>query len=339
MAPGDVHAHDPGDHPGHAHHDHSSHAHNHSQARGHGHAHGHHGHAHAPIATGHRFAAGVALNLGFVAVEAAWGFLANSLALLADAGHNLSDVLGLLLAWAATVLARRRPSQRRTYGLRKSTVMASLANAVLLLVVSGAIAWEAVRRFGAPEPVATTEVIVVAAIGVVINGVTALLFLHGRHNDLNIRGAFLHMAADAGLSLGVVISALAMIATGWLWLDPATSLVIVVIIAASTWGLLRDSLDLALDAVPANIDLPAVSHYLRELPGVAAVHDLHIWAMSTTETALTAHLVRPGCGTDDGWLADIAEALRNRFTINHVTLQIENGDGLKACRLEPEDVV
>ena len=305
------------------------------------HAHGrtdHHGHAHSDP-TGRRFAIGIALNVGFVAIEAAWGILANSLALLADAGHNLSDVLGLLLAWAATILARRRPTGRRTYGLRKSTVMASLANAVLLLVVSGAIAWEAIRRFTAPEAVATIEVMVVAAIGVVINGATALLFLRGRRGDLNIQGAFLHMAADAGLSLGVVVSALAMMATGWLWLDPATSLVIVAVITIGTWQLLRDSLDLALDAVPAGIDAPAVARYLEGLPGVTAVHDLHIWAMSTTETALTVHLIRPGTGTDDGWLADVGETLRSRFGIPHATLQIENGDGLQACRLAPEDVV
>lgn len=319
-------------------HDHHNHGHGHDHGQGHGLGHGHHGHSHGTL-TGYRFAIGVALNLGFVVVEAAWGFFANSLALLADAGHNLSDVLGLLLAWAASILARRRPSRRRTYGMRKSTVMASLANAVLLLVVSGAIAWEAMRRFGAPEPVATTDVIIVAAIGVIINGATALLFVQGRRGDLNIQGAFLHMAADAGLSLGVVVSALAMMATGWLWLDPATSLAIVVVITVSTWGLLRDSLDLALDAVPANIDVQAVSSYLQELSGVTAVHDLHIWAMSTTETALTSHLVRPGTGIDDGWLADVAETLRSRFAIDHVTLQVENGDGREACRLAAEDAV
>jgi cobalt-zinc-cadmium efflux system protein len=288
---------------------------------------------------GRRFALGVALNLGFVVLEAIYGILANSLSLLADAGHNLSDVLGLVLAWAATILARRQPTERRTYGMRKSTIMASLTNAVLLLVVSGALAWEAVRRFAAPEPVAETEVMVVAAIGVVINGATALLFAAGRERDLNIRGAFLHMAADAAISLGVVISALAIVATGWLWLDPATSLVIVAIIAVGTWSLLRDSLDLALDAVPAGIDPEAVEAYLGGLAGVTAVHDLHIWAMSTTEAALTVHLVRPGAGTDDAWLADITETLRQRFAIPHATIQVENGDGPEACRLAPTYVV
>lgn len=309
----------------------SAHSHRHQQAEAVA------GHRDDPL--GRRFALGVALNLGFVGIEAAYGFLANSLALLADAGHNLSDVLGLVLAWAATILARRQPTGRRTYGLRKSTVMASLANAVLLLVVIGAIAWEAVRRFGVPEPVAATEVMIVAAIGVVINGATALLFLSGRQHDLNIRGAFMHMAADAGISLGVVLSALAMTATGLLWLDPATSLVIVVVIAVGTWGLLRDSLDLALDAVPSGIDPEAVAGFLASQPGVTAVHDLHIWAMSTTEAALTVHLVRPGAGTDDAWLAEITETLRRRFTIPHATIQVENGDGPEACRLAPAHVV
>jgi cobalt-zinc-cadmium efflux system protein len=311
----------------------------------HGGAHAHH--HHPPHAAdcgpadriGRRFALGVALNLGFVVLEAVYGLLANSLSLLADAGHNLSDVLGLVLAWAATILARRQPTGRRTYGLRKSTIMASLTNAVLLLVVSGALAWEALRRFAAPEPVAATEVMVVAAIGVVINGATALLFAAGRHRDLNIRGAFLHMAADAAISLGVVLSALAIVVTGWLWLDPATSLAIVAVIAIGTWSLLRDSLDLALDAVPAGIDPEAVGAYLGGLCGVTAVHDLHIWAMSTTEAALTVHLVRPGAGTDDAWLADITETLRHRFAIPHATIQVENGDGPEACRLAPSHVV
>lgn len=306
-----------------------------------GNAHSHHDHPAVAADTrlGRRFALGVGLNLGFVVIEATWGIFANSLALLADAGHNLSDVLGLVLAWAATILARRQPSERRTYGLRKSTIMASLANAVLLLVVSGALAWEAVRRFAEPQPVSETEVMMVAALGVVINGATALLFLAGRKRDLNIQGAFLHMAADAGISLGVVLSALAIMVTGWLWLDPATSLVIVAVIAVGTWGLLRNSLDLALDAVPAGIDADAVASYLAGLPGVTAVHDLHIWAMSTTEAALTAHLVRPGAGPDDAWLTDVTDTLRIRFAIPHATLQIENGDGPEACRLAPAHVV
>ncbi len=313
----------------------------------HGGGHAHHSHHHhsAPGAEGagthldRRFALGVALNLGFVGVEAAYGIIANSLSLLADAGHNLGDVLGLVLAWAATILARRRPTGRRTYGLRKSTVMASLTNAVVLLVVSGALAWEAVRRFAAPEPVAEIDVMIVAAIGVVINGATALLFAAGREHDLNIRGAFLHMAADAGVSLGVVLSALAILSTGWLWLDPATSLLIVAVIAVGTWSLLRDSLDLALDAVPAGINPEAVRAYLGGLAGVTAVHDLHIWAMSTTEAALTVHLVRPGAGTDDAWMADLTETLRHRFAIPHATIQVENGDGPDACALAPAHVV
>jgi cobalt-zinc-cadmium efflux system protein len=312
----------------------SSHAH----ADGHAHAHGH-GHSHAPDSIGRAFAIGVALNTGFVCVEAIYGFLANSLALLADAGHNLSDVLSLLLAWGGTLLARRGPSGRRTYGFKKSSIMASLVNAVLLLVVSGALAWEAVRRFSDPQPVASGEVIIVAAIGVVVNGATAMLFMAGRKRDINIRGAFLHMAADAGISLGVVLAAAVMMFTHWLWLDPVASLAIVVVIAIGTWGLLRDSVDMALDAVPSGIDPQAVETYLAGLAGVDAVHDLHIWGMSTTDTALTVHLVRPGAGTDDAWLCTITDTLHTRFGIAHATIQIENGDGPDPCRLAAADVV
>ena len=312
-------------------------------AHAHGHAHGHgHGHGHGIMGgdtVGRAFAIGILLNTGFVCVEAVYGLLANSMALLADAGHNLSDVLSLLMAWGATALARRGPTGRRTYGLKKSSIMASLANAVLLLVVTGAIAWEAIRRFADPQPVAGDDVVAVAAIGVVINGLTALLFMSGRKRDINVKGAFLHMAADAGVSLAVVVAAVAMMATGWLWLDPLMSLVIVAVIAVGTWGLLRDSLDLALDAVPASIDERAVTAYLAGLPGVAAVHDLHIWGMSTTETALTAHLVRPEAGIDDAWLCSVSEALHQRFGIAHATLQVENGDGPDPCRLAPPDVV
>jgi cobalt-zinc-cadmium efflux system protein len=315
--------------------------HGHAHDQEHGHWHGH-VHGHGIIggdAVGRAFAIGIVLNTGFVCVEAVYGLLANSMALLADAGHNLSDVLSLLLAWGATVLARRGPTGRRTYGLKKSSIMASLANAVLLLVVTGAIAREAIRRFAVPQPVAGDDVVVVAAIGVVINGLTALLFMSGRKRDINVKGAFLHMAADAGVSLAVVAAAVAMMATGWLWLDPLMSLVIVAVIAVGTWGLLRDSLDMALDAVPAGIDELAVTAYLAGLPGVAAVHDLHIWGMSTTETALTAHLVRPEAGIDDAWLSSVSEALHQRFGIAHATIQVENGDGPDPCRLAPPDVV
>jgi cobalt-zinc-cadmium efflux system protein len=294
------------------------------------------GHTHVRDGYNRAFAIGVALNLAFVVVEGTAGLLADSLALLADAGHNLSDVLGLLLAWGTTMLAQRRPSYRRTYGLRKSSIMAALGNAMMILVAIGAIAWEAVRRLSDPQPVAGNTMMAVAAIGVVVNTATALLFLSRRKRDINVRGAFVHMAADAAVSFGVVVAALLMLMTGWLWLDPTMSLIIIAIIGAGTWGLLRDSLDLALDAVPAGIDRDAVETYLAALPGVSAVHDVHIWAMSTTETALTVHLVRPGAGTDDSLLADASKVLHERFGIAHATFQIENGD---ACHLAPAEVV
>src|SRR5690348_15375416 len=263
----------------HADHDHGGHDHDHN----HGHSHGGHGHSHAPASFDRAFLIGIVLNTGFVIAEAAYGFIANSLALLADAGHNLSDVLGLLLAWVAASLAKRRPSARFTYGMKRTPILASLANAMLLLVASGAIVLEAVQRLGDPAPVAETTVIWVALIGIVINGVTALGFMAGRKNDLNIRGAFLHMVADAGVSLGLVVIAL--------------------VIVAGTWSLLKESISLSLDAVPERIDRRAIETYLGGLPGVTEVHDLHIWAMSTTEVALTAHLVRPGASLDDGLLA------------------------------------
>ena len=265
--------------------------------------------------------------------------MTGSLALLADAGHNLSDVLGLLMAWGAVALAKQLPTARRTYGLRKGTILASLANAGLLLVAVGAIVWEAVRRFGAPEPVAPGPVIIVAAIGVVINTATALMFMRG-HNDLNVRGAFLHMAADAAVSLGVVFAAIVIwMVPGWTWIDPAMSLVIAAVIVAGTWGLLRDSLDMALDAAPRGIDPEAVRAWLAARPGVTEVHDLHIWAMSTTETALTAHVTRPDNSDSDAFLHDTAQALSERFRIGHPTLQIETGAGGHACQLAPADVV
>jgi cobalt-zinc-cadmium efflux system protein len=294
------------------------------------------GHLHASCGYDRAFAVGVALNLGFVVIEGFFGLLAQSLALVADAGHNLSDVFGLLLAWGGAVLTQRRPTYHRTYGLKKSSIMAALVNAMIILVAVGAIAWEAVRRFGDPQPVAETIVIVVAAIGVVVNGATALLFMSGRRRDINIRGAFVHMAADAAVSLGVVGAALLMSATGWLWLDPAMSLLIVLIIAVGTWDLLQESLNMALDAVPSGVDREAVEGFLAGLPGVTEVHDVHIWAMSTTETALTVHLVRPGAGTDDGFLAEASKTLHERFAIAHATFQIENGD---TCHLAPAEVV
>lgn len=303
-----------------------------------GHISGPHGgnHRHATSEYNHILALAVALNLGFAAIQGLFGFLADSLALLADAGHNLSDVLGLLLAWGGAVLTQRRPSYHRTYGLKKSSVMAALVNAMMVLVAVGAIAWEAVRRFSDPQPVAETTVIVVAGIGAVVNAATALLFMSARRHDLNMRGAFLHMVADAAVSLGVVASTLLLKATGWLWLDPAMSLLIVLVIAVGTWGLLRESLNMALDAVPSGVDRQAVESYLAALPGVSAIHDVHIWAMSTTETALTVHLVRPGAGTDDGFLAAVSKTLHERFAIAHATFQIEDGE---SCHLAPTQVV
>jgi cobalt-zinc-cadmium efflux system protein len=304
------------------------------------HQHGDHcTHDHAATRARPAFAVGVALNAAFVLVEAACGFYFGSLALLADAGHNLSDVLGLLLAWGASYLAQRRPSSRRTYGLGRSSIMAALANGLLLLIAVGAIAWEAVGRLLHAAPVLPLPMIVVAAIGVVINTATAFLFLAGRHHDLNIRGAFLHMAADAAISLGIVIGGLAIGVTGWLWIDPALSLLIAVLIAYSTWGLLWHALDLSLDAVPRGIDPEEVRSYLATLDGVSEVHDLHIWGLSTTETALTVHLIRPAAQLDDDWLTDVTRELQKRFRIAHATIQVETGAGQQSCRLAPDDVV
>jgi cobalt-zinc-cadmium efflux system protein len=300
------------------------------------HHHGHHHHHQPPADASRAFALAAALNVAFVGFEAIAGLVTGSLALLAYAGHNLSDVLGLLLAWGAAVMARRAPTSRRTYGLGKSTILASVANAGLLLVAIGAIAWEAVRRFGEPHEVAAQPVMVVAAAGVVINTVTALMFARSRKEDLNARGAFLHLAADAAISAGVVIAALAIQITGLLWIDPLVSLVIVAVIMAGTWDLLKESLDLALDAAPKGIDPAAVKDWLEALPGVTEVHDLHIWALSTTESALTAHLVRAVPGDIDAFLHETCEALRRHFGIGHATIQIETGG---ACRLAPADVV
>jgi cobalt-zinc-cadmium efflux system protein len=302
--------------------------------------HDHHGrgHGHAPASFGIAFAVGIGLNLTFVAVEFGYGVLANSVALMADAGHNLSDVLGLAIAWIASVLARRAPSSRYTYGLGGSSILAALFNAVLLLLAVGAIAWEAVLRLFHPEPVASGTVMIVAAVGIVVNGVTAALFASGRKGDLNIRGAFLHMIADAAVSAGVVVAGLAILSTGWFWLDPLTSLVIVGVIVWTTWSLLRDSLAMSVGAVPASIDPQAVRSYLCSCAGVAAVHDLHIWPLSTTENALTAHLVFPGGHPGDEFLAVAASELRQRFGIGHTTLQIEISEDT-ACHLAPDHVV
>lgn len=298
----------------------------------HAHAGQGHGQSHAPADFGRAFAIGTVLNLGFVAVEGLAGIVTGSMALLADAGHNLSDVLGLLIAWGGASLARRPASRRFTYGLSSSTILAALANAVLLLFAVGAIALEAVQRFRDPPPVEGVTVMIVAGIGILVNTATALMFMRGRHADINIRGAWLHMAADAGVSAGVMLGGGLILLTGALWLDPAISLVIVGVILWSTWGLLRDSLTMALHAVPPGIDPEKVETALADLPGVVRVHDLHIWPMSTTDAALTAHLVIPGGHPGDAFLDDVQHRLAHDFGIGHATLQIEIGDG-DPCRL------
>lgn len=319
----DGHAHGPGeDHVGHDH----------------GHGHGHAGHAHAPKDFGRAFAVGITLNFGFVLIEAVYGLLSNSMALLADAGHNFSDVLGLLIAWGAATLSKRQPGGRYTYGLRSSSIVAALINALLLLIAIAVIAYEAVGRIAAPEPIAGQTVIIVAAIGIAINTLTALMFMRGSKGDINIRGAFLHMAADAAVSAGVVISGFVILSTGWLWIDPAVSLVIVAVIAVGTWGLLRDSVDMSLHAIPAGIDPDKVAAFLQGREGVSGLHDLHIWPMSTTETALTAHLTVPGGYPGDGFVHGIAADLHSQFGIGHATIQIETGPG-DDCKLEPDHVV
>jgi cobalt-zinc-cadmium efflux system protein len=289
----------------------------------HTHAHGHGHHNHGPADHGRAFAIGVALNTIFVVVEAVFGFLSGSMALVADAGHNLSDVLSLLIAWCASIAARKPPSARFTYGMKSSTILAALANAALLLVAIGAILFETANRLLDPVRPEGWTMIVVAGIGVLINTATALLFMRGRSGDLNIRGAFLHMAADALVSVGVVVAGVLILLTGALWIDPVTSLAIVLVIGWGTWGLLKDSVKMGLLGVPEGIDEAAVHDYLAGLPGVAAVHDLHIWPMSTTETALTAHLVMPGGSSGDAFLAHLAEGLEEHFDIGHATVQVE----------------
>jgi cobalt-zinc-cadmium efflux system protein len=301
------------------------------------HAHGHLGSSHASFSYGRAFKTGIGLNVVFVLVEAVFGVLSNSMALLADAGHNASDVLGLLLAWGASRLVTRPPTQRYTYGLGATSILAAMGNAVFLLLTCGAIAWEAVQRFFQPAPVATLTVVVVAAIGIAINGITAWMFFSGRNDDMNIRGAFLHMAGDAAISLGVVISGVVMIATQWSWVDPLVSLVIVAVIVWSSWGLLRDSTVMALQAVPPGIDVAEVRATLEKLPGVDRIHDLHIWPLSTTSTALTCHLVMPTGHPGDMFVVRLAQTMRERFGIDHVTVQIEKSEA--ACVLQPDDVV
>lgn len=285
------------------------------------------------------FAVGITLNFAFVIVEVIYGFRSGSLALVADGGHNFGDVLGLLLAWVAAMLALRRPTRRHTYGMRRSSILAALGNAIFLLITVGAIAWEAVLRFQKPDVVQAGTVIWVAALGIAINTGTALMFMSGRKSDLNIRGAFLHMAADAGVSAGVMIAGIVISVTGWLWVDPVMSLLIVAAITVTTWGLLTESIHLALDAVPQSVELAAVEAYLRELPDVTEVHDLHIWGMSTTDIALTAHIVKPAVGDDDALLIGTCRELHQRFGIAHATIQVERGHGPQECSQAPAEVV
>jgi cobalt-zinc-cadmium efflux system protein len=326
------------DHHGHHHHDHAGHSHAHGHDHRHAHDHGHgHGHVHAPANFGKAFALGITLNTALVVAEAVYGYLGNSTALLADAGHNLSDVLGLVIAWGASIAARRAPSGRFTYGFRASTILAALANAMFLLVATGAIGWEAILRLREPEPVAGVTVMVVAGIGILINSFTALLFASGRKDDINIEGAYLHMAADAAVSLGVVVSAALIIWTGWLWLDPITSLIICATILWSTTSLLRGAIDMSMAAAPEGTDLTAIRAFLLARPGVSGIHDLHVWPISTTETALTCHLVMTA-GSDDAFLMQTTQLLKTSFHIGHTTLQVETHPD-NGCALAPDDVV
>jgi len=298
----------------------------------HNHSKGHHHHP-SPKSQGRVFIMTIVLNMLFVIIEFAYGFITNSTALIADAGHNISDVLGLMLAWGAIILTRKAPSKRYTYGLRSTSIMAAVANGMLLLVACGAIAMESIDRFSQPPAVAGLTVSIVAAVGIVINGLSAWLLMRGSKEDLNIRGAYLHMAADAAVSLAVVIAGVAMFYTGWYMIDPIISLVIVIVIMVGTWSLLRDSMQLALSAVPANIDALAIDAYLRQLAGVTEIHDLHIWGLSTTESALTVHLVMPNGHPGDNFMDEIVQTLEERFFVHHSTLQIEQGTTNHSCSL------
>ncbi len=325
----------------HHHHDYDGHDHGHSHHGHHAHAHGsggHHGHSHAPASFGAAFAIGAILNVSFVAGEAIYGVLAHSLALLADAGHNLGDVLALLVAWAASRLVKAKPSARYTYGLRSTSMLAALFNAVVLLLITGAVAAEAVRRLLNPEGVQGRMIMVVAAVGILVNGITAAMFASGRKGDLNIRGAFQHMLADALVAAGVVVAGGVILLTRWSWIDPVASLVVSAIIVWGTWGLLKDSLNMVLHAVPPGIEPDAVRGYLEQRQGVEELHDLHIWPMSTTETALTAHLVMPAGHPGDVALTQICRDLRDRFGIGHATIQIEVSAEAD-CALQPAHLV
>lgn len=334
-------------HMGHNHkhdHDHShggagGHHHHHDHDHGHGHGHGHGHHHHIPKNFDAAFAIGAFLNLSFVGAELTYGYLAKSLALIADAVHNFADVVGLLLAWGASWLARRSPTDERTFGYRRASILAALLNSCLLFLAIGAIIIEALQRFARPAPVQTDMMIWVAVVGIAINFGTAMLFWKGQKDDLNLRAAFIHMVADAAISAGVVVGGLIIMFKGWIWMDPAISLVVSVIILIGCWDIAKEALHLSLDGVPKHIDRRNVLVYLHELPGVTGVHDLHIWAMSTTEVALTVHLMRPGMPTDDKFLHEVASHLQERYHIGHVTIQVEAGNTKEPCKLAPHDVV
>jgi cobalt-zinc-cadmium efflux system protein len=315
-------------------HEHHHHAHAHTHSHGHAHTHGL-----SPDQLDWAMAVGVGLNTIFVIIEAASGFWSGSLALVADAGHNAGDVLGLLLAWGASRLARRPPSRRYTWGFRRTTIYAALANAVFLIAACGVILWEAWHRLRTPEPVTGPVMIAVAAVGVVINTVTALLFMRGRERDANVRGAFLHMAADAAVSAGVVVAGIAILLTRQTWIDPVVSIAITLAILAGTWDLFRESVDLSLDAVPRGVDPDAITTALTSLPGVVEVHDLHVWAASTSEVSLTAHLVVPETSDHEPALSAATALLRDHFRISHTTLQLEVADAGQACPQRPAEVL
>jgi cobalt-zinc-cadmium efflux system protein len=299
-----------------------------------------HEHEHSsPKSFGRAFVIGIALNLSFVVVEVVYGVLAHSVALIADAAHNLGDVLGLGLSWGATALARVRPSKRRTFGFRRSTIVASVANALILLFVTGGLTWESIRRLLVPQQTEGRTMIAVALVGTVVNGASALLFLRGRDHDLNLRSAFLHLASDAALALGVAVAGAVILFTGWLWLDPAVSIALAGTIFVGTWSLTKQSMNLMLDAVPERIDPEEVKAFLGGLPGVVEVHDLHIWAMSTTETALMAHLVMPGNSCQPTFLAEACTKLHDKFDIDHATLQIDPEEAPVPCVLAPDEIV
>jgi cobalt-zinc-cadmium efflux system protein len=345
-------AHDHGEAPDHEGRDHEGDARGHDHDPGHAkvngvrdrhdHDHGghhHHGQLHGPIGNSAAFAVGIGLNLAFVLVELVYGVVAHSVALLADAGHNFGDVLGLGLSWGAMALASLKPSTRRTFGFRRSTIVASVANALILLFVTGGLTWESIRRLVSPEPTQGRTMIVVALVGAVINASSALLFMTQGKRDLNLRSAFVHLASDALLALGVAAAGGIILVTGWLWLDPAVSIVLAITILTGTWSLMKKSLDLMLDAVPEGIDPEKVKAFLGALPGVVEVHDLHIWALSTTETALTAHVVMPGSSQRPGFLSEVCSELRSKFDIDHSTLQIDPADAPAPCALAPDEVV